>query len=565
MRTTSGWVCCALMLAACTGEIADRRSLSGVSRDSVPVAGASALPGVSPTASGPPGSCANPVPPAQTRLVRLTHRQYQNAVHDLTGLELDLVSELLPDPHQAGFDRGIDLQIGDVQARSYRDLAESVAQAVVADPTAYARVLRCAPAAGDSCVDAFITGFGKRVLRRPLTAAERSSYLALFKGGPALVDSGDDFQRGVRVTLEALLQSPKFLYRTELSADPRTLDSYEIASRLSFLLVNTTPDDMLLKAAETKSLTTPEAVAAQARRLLTGERARETVRDFHHQWLDLDVYANKLTKDPALYPSVTPELAPVLQSEVERFVDAVSFEQRRGLTSLYTAPFSFVNNVTAALYGVKGQFGDALQRVELDPTQRAGILTQIGFLATRAFSQSSSPIHRGVFIQRRLLCTTIPNPPPNIPGLPNVDGVQIRTTRQQVDQHTSPAACSGCHHTLINPVGFGLENYDAVGRFRSVENGVPVDASGELSGTASHPRFASGVELARAVASTGEARSCYARNWFRYVLGREETGSEACGLNELAARLADDSYTAVDLLADLAQTPSFRSRTAEVP
>ena len=565
MRSTCCSLAIALMLTACTGEIADRGAIVGPeSRDATPaIPGSPAGPGQS-AALPADGSCTPASPPPQTRLVRLTHRQLENSVRDLTGLTLDLGAELLPDPHQAGFDRGIDLQVGDVEARAYRDVAELVAQAVVNDNAAFARVLGCAPSQGDACASTFIAGFGKRVLRRPLTTAERAAYLSLFKRGPQLVDAGTDFQRGVRVTLEAMLQSPKFLYRSELSADPKNLDHYEMAARLSFLLANTTPDDLLLRAAETQALGTPDAVATEAQRLLAGEGARETVRDFHHQWLDLDVYANKLTKDQALYPGVTPDLAPLLQSEVERFVEAVTFEQGRGLKSLFSAPFSFANSATAPLYGVKGQFGDALQRVELDPQERAGLLTQIGFLATRAFSQSSSPIHRGVFIQRRLLCATIPNPPANVPSLPPLDGSVVKTTREQVDRHTSPAACAGCHHTLINPVGFGLENYDAVGRYRTQENGVAIDASGELAGTAAHPSFVSGVELARAVSEAPEARTCYARNWFRYVFGREETDADACALGQLAARLADDTYSALDLLADLSRTPSFRQRTAEV-
>jgi hypothetical protein len=304
-------------------------------------------------------------------------------------------------------------------------------------------------------------------------------------------------------------------------------------------------------------------VAAQADRLLAGPAAHETVRDFHHQWLDLDVYPNKLTKDAKLYPSVTPALAPLLQSEVERFVDAVSFDRKRGLASLLTAPFTFANRITAPLYGVTGNFSDALQQVELDPTQRAGLVTQLGFLATRAFTQSSSPIHRGVFIQRRLLCATIPDPPPNIPQLPPVDGTTIKTTRQQVDQHTAPEPCASCHHTLINPVGFGLENYDAVGRFRTTENGQDIDASGNLAGTADAQPFDDGVALARALAAAPEARLCYAKYWFRYTLGREETAADACALDALAERLADDNYTALDLLTDMTRTRAFLVRAAE--
>jgi hypothetical protein len=225
----------------------------------------------------------------------------------------------------------------------------------------------------------------------------------------------------------------------------------------------------------------------------------------------------------------------------------------------------FVNKTTAAIYGVRGSFGDALQQVDLDPSQRAGLLTQVGFLASRAYSQASSPIHRGVFIQRRMLCNTIPDPPPNVPPLPPVDGATIKTTRQQVEQHTGAGVCASCHHSMINPVGFGLENYDAVGRFRTTENTVPIDASGTLVGTSAGTAFSSGVELSNALASAPEARECYATNWFRYVVGRMEQPADACAISALGARLADDNYTALDLLTELARTPSFRLRSGESP
>jgi hypothetical protein len=455
-----------------------------------------------------------------------------------------------------------------VLAKAYRDAAEKVADAVVKDATAYNRVVGCAPAQGDACAKAFIAEFGKKAWRRPLTDAEQASLLALFKMGPDLADTGDDFQKGVRVTLEALLQSPKFLYRIELSnqVDKGTikLSSYEVASRLSFMVANTTPDETLMTAAANNQLGTPDLVAAQATRLLQTQTAHETVRDFHHQWLDLDIYPNKLTKDSKLYPSVTPDLAPVMQSEVEKFVDAVTFERKAGYASLLTAPFTYVNKTTAALYGVTGSFSDNLQRVDLNVAERAGLLTQVGFLATHAFSGSSSPIHRGVFIQRRLLCNQIPDPPANVPSLPPLTG-SIKTTRQQVDQHTANEPCASCHHTLINPVGFGLENFDAVGKFRTTENGEPIDASGVLAGTEGLTPFSNGIELSQAIADAPEAQLCYAKNWFRYTLGRQETDADSCDLNRIAEKLASDSYTALDVLTDLTRTQAFSVRTPETP
>jgi hypothetical protein len=506
---------------------------------------------------------------ATTRLARLTHRQYDNAIRDLTGLDLQMSQDFLADQRQAGFDRGIDLQVGDVLEKSYRDAAEKIAEQVVDTPAAYSKVVGCQASAGQSCATSFIASFGKRALRRELTSDEKASYLALFQKGATLYDDGDDFQRGVRVTLEAMLQSPKFLYRVELSDKVSdgaiALNPYEVASRLSFLLVNTTPDAALMKAADDGELSSPDQVAAQAERLLATSDAKETVRDFHHQWLDLDVYPNKLTKDATLYPTVTPDLAPALQEEAERFVDAVTFDRKRGYASLFTAPFTFANATTAKLYGLSGSFGDELEEVQLDKTQRAGLLTQIGFLATRAFSNLSSPIHRGVFVQRRILCAKIPDPPPNVPSLPMIDGSKIKTTRQQVDMHTANEPCASCHHTLINPVGFGFENFDAVGQYREKENGVTVDATGTLAGTSENTPFSNAIEESQAIADSAEGRLCYAKNWFRYTLGREETDGDSCALSAIADRLGDDSYTALDVLEDMTRSKAFLYRAPEEP
>jgi hypothetical protein len=582
MRLAVG-VVFAFGVLGCSGSIEKHGGPSSDANTLAPGANGSA--GSSPSGSGAPGApgaidegpstpsdgalaCTPGAPPATTRLARLTHRQYDNAVRDLTGLDLHPSQDFLADQHQAGFDRGLDLQVGDVLEKAYRDAAESIADQVVSTPAAYKKVVGCSPSASD-CAAKYIATFGKQVLRRPLADDEQAAYLALFQKAPMLVDSGDDFQKGVRTTLEAFLQSPKFLYRIELSNDANqgmiALNSYEVATRLSFLLVNTTPDDTLLAAADDDALSDPDAVAEQAERLLGTDAAKETVRDFHHQWLDLDIYPNKLTKDQKLYPSVSPALAPVLQSETERFIDAVTFEDKHGYKSLLTAPFTFVDKTTAKLYGLSGSFGDELTRADLDKTQRAGLLTQVGFLATRAFTNLSSPIHRGVFVQRRILCATIPDPPPKIPSLPPLDGTTIKTTRQQVDTHTAPQPCASCHHTLINPVGFGFENYDAVGQYRTMENGEHVDATGDLAGTEGDAKFMNGIELSAAIAASPEGRLCYAKNWLRYTLGRAETDGDSCELSAIAERLNDDNYTALDVLVDMTRSKAFLFRGAESP
>ena len=245
------------------------------------------------------------------------------------------------------------------------------------------------------------------------------------------------------------------------------------------------------------------------------------MRDFHHQWLLMDAAANQLTKD-SKYPTVTPDLAPVLAQETERFIAEVTFTQGKGFPSLMTAPFTFVNTTTAPLYGVSGSFGSSLTRVDLDPTKRAGLFTQLGFLATHAYSNQSSPIHRGAYIQRSVLCATIPDPPPNIPELPPLMATQ--TTRQQVDMHTAPDECTGCHHTLHQPGRLRVRELRRRRRLprrrRTARTSTPPARWPEPRPTPPSP---TAVSASAAIAASPEAQRCYSATWMRYAFGRAES------------------------------------------
>jgi uncharacterized protein DUF1592/uncharacterized protein DUF1588/uncharacterized protein DUF1595/uncharacterized protein DUF1587/uncharacterized protein DUF1585 len=559
----------------CTGTIGNNESGSGATGgapkvndpgiiDQAGTAGNTGAGGGALAGSSGMASCTAGTPPVTTRLFRLTHAQYDNAVRVLTGLDVRPSVDFPIDQNQAGFDRGIDLQVGDALGKGYRAAAETLAASVAGNATAFSKVVGCDPAGGDACRDMFIANFGRRVFRRPLADAEKTPYATLFGMGSALVDgTADNFHKGVQVVVEAMLQSPNFIYRPELSTQASgsliPLGGYELASRLSFFLVNGPPDDALLDAAANGQLGSADGVAAQAQRLIATDAARETVRDFHYQWLLMDSYANHLTKD-SKYPTVTPDLAPVLAQETEKFVAEVTFAQAKGFKSLMTAPFTFVNATTAPLYGLTGSFGSSLQRVDLDPTKRAGLFTQLGFLATRAYSNQSSPIHRGAYVARHVLCTTIPDPPPNIPELPPLMATQ--TTRQQVDMHTAPVECASCHHTVINPVGFGFENYDAAGVYRTTENGVTIDATGTLASTAANTAFTDGVSESAAIAASPEAQRCYSTTWVRYAFGRAESAAEMCAIQVLGSRLQDDNYKVTDLMVDITRTTAFMFRGA---
>ena len=265
------------------------------------------------------------------------------------------------------------------------------------------------------------------------------------------------------------------------------------------------PDDELLRAADSGQLTTREQVTAQATRMLADDRSKIVLADFHRQWLELSKIET-IEKDVTVIQGFTDDLRPLMRQETESFVDAIISSTKADFPSLLTAPFSFMNAKLAAFYGIKGPTGDAFQRVELDPTKYAGILTQGGLLALHAHANQTSPVHRGLFVRKQLLCDSPPPPPANVViDLPVLDAKL--TTRQRFSQHATTAFCGSCHQ-LMDPIGLGFEGFDPVGRLRTTENGIAVDVSGELVHTDVDAKFAGPVELAGKLAVSQQVEDC---------------------------------------------------------
>ena len=522
--------------------------------------------------SGGPVSCdEGPVPGQAPRLVRLSHRQYDNTARDLLLLPPDAQpsSEFLSDPPVKGFDNNAAaLVVKDRLGRDYRRAAESLAQQVTA-PDKLATLLPCQPEGdGSACATQFIQQFGRKAFRRALTGSELASYNGFYAQGAGLYDAGSGFEQGLRFVIEAILQSPHFLYRIELSDTIESgvkiaLNSHEVATRLSFMLWNSGPDEVLLSAADNGELTTPEGIELQARRLLADPRAEDPVRDFHGQWLELRKLSN-LQKNTDVFPNYKPEMAPAMAEETQRFIRQVIFELDGDYTALMTAPFTYVNADLATIYKLDG-IGPEFQEVALDPLQRGGLLTQPSMLATHAFPHLSSPIHRGAFIQTQILC----NPPPPPPGdadlnLPPVEG-EIKTTRQQVEAHTqSKEYCAGCHTTVINPPGFAFEHYDALGQWRDFENGEPIDSASEFYGKyGTQFTFSDAIDMVGQIADSEDGQRCYLTQWFRYGFARQEQPVDRCTLDELHAALQDEGYNIQELLVALTRTTAFRYRAVE--
>ncbi len=494
-----------------------------------------------------------------TRLPRLSHAQWENTARDLLRLDAEpgLSATFSLDPDDKTFDTFTARTVSANLWNDYQRAAETLAERVTGDPAALQRIL---PAAAPEDAATFVAELGLRAFRRPLSPEEHAAYLGLFEEA---AEGEADFARGAELVLTALLQSPHFLYRVERSTgaegDRVWLDGYEIASRLSYAFWNTMPPDELLAAAGAGELDTAQGVAAWARRLLDDERAADTIVSFHEQFFGVDGYGT-IAKNAVLFPTFTAELRPTLQAEARAFVREVVARSDGGIAELLTSPIGFVNAHTAPFYGVDGTFGEALEEVQLDPRQRAGILTQLGFLSRYASQTQSDPILRGVHVSLDVLCIDLPPPPNGIPPLPGLGEGQ--TNRQRVEDSTGAGACRNCHVPFINPLGFAFEHYDAVGQWRDADNGQPVDARDtyELDGV--RVSYDGAVELSGLLAESATVHACYSKKWFEYVFGRAPVDVERGVLDDLSS-LSRGGAGVRELLATMTTLDTFRARPKE--
>lgn len=410
---------------------------------------------------------------------------------------------------------------------------------------------------------AWIDAFGRRAHRRPLSDEDRKGYLALWRKGSELVASGDDFADGVRVVVQAMLQSPFFLYRTELSVAQDdggriSLDGYEVANRLSYAMWGTMPDDALFAAAASGELATEAGVRAQAERLIQHPRARQIVRGLHAELLNTQAWAN-INKDPVLFPAYRPTMNASMQEEPLRFAEDVVLDSRTGVFSLFTAPYTFVDAEIAGLYGAQVEPGAGFVRVDLDPAQRSGLLTQVGFLAYEADAYEASIIHRGVYISRKVLCANLPPPPDVIAPLPGPQ--EGLTNRERVDQHTGDGTCgAGCHSVIINPPGFALENYDAMGIWRTTDAGKPVNASGAYPTADGMVSWSGPVDFTANIADSLDVHRCYVSHWHKWLHGRGIDERDKARLERLGAASRGNDRPIRELILDILADDGFRYR-----
>jgi hypothetical protein len=501
--------------------------------------------------AGGGGDCETPSV-GVSRLRRLDREQYQRAVRDLLGVSFTPGADFPTDEKVAAFSSNTVTPLDRLGVEQYLDAAVQIADLAVANLDALTSCDRTQ--LGDTaCAADFVTSIGAKAYRRPLTDTESARYAQVFSAAAS-------FEDGVRDTLTALLASPHFLYQEELagpsSGSARPLAGYELATRLALTLWGSVPDDQLMQAAAADQLDTESRIRAQAARMLADDRAADTLESFHVQWLGLDAI-DDLSKDPTAFPTFDASTPAAMREETARFADYVFRRAPQGtLDTLLTAPLGFPIGPLAAIYGVKPNADDT-QPVSFDPTQRAGILTQAAFLAVQAHPNQTSPVRRGVVVLRNVMCTDLPDPPPNINNAtPELD--PSATTRERFAAHTSNSACAGCH-SLIDPIGFGFEHYDAVGTYRTSENGMPIDSSGELTeADGTTVNFEDAIALSKTLATSPDVQKCVARQWFRYALGRFETDADACSLARIDDAFASSGFNLHELLLSLVTSDSFR-------
>jgi len=525
-----------------------------------------------PDAANLPESCRGSVDPGPGPIRRLTRVEYNNTIYQLLGDNSRPADAFPPDEESAGFDnQATTLVVSPLLAEHYTNAAAQLA--ATHGPELLADLPACLgnDVDQDACLadaEVFVHRFGKLAHRRPLHDDEVATYLDVFVQGTGLGEGSYSARDGVELVIETMLQSPHFLYRIEFGmpnpedADVVELTSYELASRLSYLLWNTMPDAALFEAADADQLRTPAQIEAQARRMIAAPRAREAVKNFHRQWLRLDEIRPRITangKSFEIYPDYRAKYLPMWQAETELFLDYAIFEQNASVDQLFTASYSLLNQELAEFYGVEGPIGDEWVPVELDPSKYAGFLTQAGLLALHAKPDRSSPIHRGKFVREVLLCQSPPPPPDVVPEAPSVD--ESKTTREQFTQHSEDDLCAGCHQ-LMDPIGFGFEHFDGIGRYRETEWGLAIDASGELLGTDVDGPYDGVVELASRLAASDQVKDCIVRQWFRFGYGRVETSADACSLDTIRQAFAAADYHVEELIVALTMTDAFRYRRA---
>ncbi len=493
----------------------------------------------------------------KVELRRLTHSQYNNTVRDLLGDLSKPADRFPPEDFVNGFRNQIQAQsLSPLLIENYSIAAEKVALSAMRGGDT--RGLLPCKAATPACRAKFVREFGLRTFRRPLEPAEQKRY-------EALMATEKDLIKGAQLVLEAMLQSSNFLFRLEDTSEPKW-KPYATASRLSYALWDSMPDATLFAAAEKGELATRRGVETQIRRMLDNPKAKQALDEFTGQWLRFDRILTS-SKDRRKYPQFTRETAVAMTQEARLFVSDLVWNDKNFM-DLFTAPYGFVNSELAGIYGVPTPPQD-FAKVNFQPTsERAGILGQALFLAATAKPEDSSPTARGLFVREVFLCQHVPDPPAGVnTNLPPFSAAKPQTNRDRLSEHVTNPGCAACH-SLIDPIGFGLEKFDAVGARRDkfalkaprkrgedrekeeMAWSLDIDPAGFVAGIP-NSKFASPSQLGNVLANSNQCQECVAKQYFRYTYGRAETAADRPVIRKMTEDFKKSNFKFKELIVSL--------------
>ena len=507
------------------------------------------------TGGGGVGTCASA---ATRRVRRLSQREYFNVVSDLLGPDAvtQAAGMLPPEPNIAGFDnQDIALRVASAFQEGIADVAQKLSAAIDV-----AKLAPCATAAGSpACLQTFAQSFAKKAYGRAPTTDELARL-------STVAATGETYAVSVQLIVETVLQSPYMLYASELGPDAPAssptvvLTPQEIASRLSLVLTGARPDDDLSKAADDHRLSTRDDLTIVVDRLLATPRAAQQLQLLVKGWANLGPVADA-PKNPTVFPEFTPAVAAAMQEELDAFIDAKVKAGSGTFLSLLTDTSTHIPAALAPIYGADLVTQAGVQT--LNPQRRRGILALPGVLTFHSADQHSGPIERGLLVRRQLFCTPVPPPPPDVVQMISQHPIDpndtAKTTRQKYEQHKTQAFCASCHDQF-DSIGFGLEQMDGIGRFRTTENGLTVDSSGSLVSTDIDGPFVGAADLSQKVASSPMFRTCFVWQFFRFAESRVAEPSEQCLVEDWSATFAKSGGHFRDLLVDYVNRPEFGTR-----
>jgi len=515
-----------------------------------------------------------PPNPGRVTVRRLNRSEYNNVIRDLMRINFKPAKDFPPDDSGYGFDNiGDVLSVSTILLEKYLLAAEKIAEQAVAVPprgkslprarwTEFQKQYFKYPIPADNrrrIAEDFAQAFMRHAYRREVTREEIKAVLVLAKQA---VDDGGSFEEGVRLAVQAVLISPHFLFRWELDGTPdnsraiRSLNEFELASRLSFFLWSSQPDDQLLQCAQKGRLR--KNLGSEVGRMLKDARAQSFVENFAGQWLELrnlDVYQ----PDKKLFPTFTPALRNDMRQETELLFAHV-MRGNRSVLELLSADYSFVNARLAAHYGIPDVKGEKFRSVSLRGTPRGGILGHASILTITSDPNRTSPVKRGKYVLENILGTPPPEPPPDAPPL-SESGEITGTLREQFVKHRQDPTCASCHK-VMDPIGFAFENYDAIGRYRTKDNGIPIDASGKLE---TGEPFKNATDLRRILLNRKREYfvRCITEKMLTYALGRGLEYYDKRTIDNIVTRLKKSNYRFSELVQGIVTSLPFDMKRGE--